>query len=61
VPLGEDTERYQVTIQTAGLPDRIAVTSAPNWSGPAAQGSRIRVAQLSARFGAGPDASVVVM
>lgn len=61
VPLGEDTERYQVTIQTAGLPDRIAITRAPSWSGAAAQGSRIRVAQLSTRFGAGPDVSVVVM
>jgi hypothetical protein len=62
VPLGEDTETYLVQFYEGGnLVDTAVVTQA-EWSGTLAAGTRVSVAQVSDRFGAGPfqDVSVPV-
>ncbi len=62
VPLGEDSESYLVRVSKAGAVVREVTVSSPVWTYPAAQiagdvgsGSyQVSVAQISARFGAGP-------
>ncbi|WP_417721221.1 baseplate multidomain protein megatron [Salipiger sp.] len=61
VPLGEDSESYLVRIMQAGAPIREATVSQAAWTyDPGADGLtgpyEVQVAQLSARFGAGPFA-----
>ncbi len=68
VPLSEESERYLIRVIQGGAILREARTSNPGWvytagmqAGDAATGSyRITVAQVSARFGPGPFASVTV-
>ena len=68
VPLGEESEQYLVRVLQNGQVVREAVTTAPIWSyGAAAQGAdglsgafAITVAQISASFGAGPAARVIL-
>ena len=69
VPLGEEAERYLVRVlDGAGAVQRSAEVGAPGWVyGAAAQAAdgaafplRLAVAQLSARFGAGPFAEIEV-
>ncbi len=68
VPLGEDTESYLLRVTKAGVTLREEVVASPAWHYPAAQiaseiGSgayQITVAQISARFGAGPAVSVAL-
>ncbi|SFR41534.1 Putative phage tail protein [Yoonia tamlensis] len=62
IPLGEDTESYQIRVIQDGLVKRSAVTNTPDWSyadtaraaDVGALPYRIEVAQVSARYGAGP-------
>ncbi|SEK92101.1 Putative phage tail protein [Roseivivax marinus] len=64
VPLGEETEAYRVRVIRDGTILREATVSGPRWDYGAAALSgdlsggpvTLRVAQLSARFGAGPEA-----
>ncbi len=68
VPLGEESELYQVTISQDGIVRRQFVTSAPDWNYPVAQQQadltsgpyQFAVAQVSARFGAGPVQSLTI-
>ncbi|MCB1343172.1 MAG: glycoside hydrolase TIM-barrel-like domain-containing protein, partial [Pseudooceanicola sp.] len=62
VPLGEETEQYQVRVRRGNAILREASTTAPQWTYAAAAqaadgamaGDVIEVAQVSARYGAGP-------
>ncbi len=66
VPLGEESELYRVRVMDGTSIMRETTTSTPTWTytaaAMAADGAtsehRIDIAQISARFGAGPDASV---
>ncbi|MDO6589712.1 host specificity protein [Loktanella sp. D2R18] len=66
IPLGEDTESYQVRIMQDGITKRTETSATPAWSYPdatrisevGALPYRIEVAQVSARFGAGPFVGV---
>lgn len=60
VPLGEDSETYQVTVSLAGTVLETALVGGPAWTGPVPAGGRIAVAQVSARYGAGPAQSVLL-
>lgn len=68
VPLGEDTESYVLRIRRAGKLLREVLTDTPVWIYPralqitdGATGSvEITVAQISARYGAGPEARLSV-
>ena len=68
VPLGEETEQYLVRVLQNGQVIREAVTTAPNWSYEAAAQSvdglsgafAFTVAQVSASYGAGPAARLMV-
>ncbi len=69
VPLGEEQERYLLRVFDAGdVLRREEVTGAPGWSYPdtlrAADGVaapyRVTVAQISARFGAGPFTEIAI-
>ena len=68
VPLGEDSERYRVRVVQDGVVLREEETATTHWLyGSAAQtldavsgAVEIRVAQLSARYGAGPEAWRIV-
>jgi hypothetical protein len=62
IPLGEDTESYQIKVMQDGIVKRSEVSTTPDWSYPDATRTaevgalpyRIEVAQISARYGAGP-------
>lgn len=61
VPLGEEVERYVVRVTRQGALLRQAETFGPAWHYPAAERAAdgavtVEVAQLSARYGAGPAA-----
>ncbi|KAA8614018.1 baseplate multidomain protein megatron [Salipiger aestuarii] len=63
VPLGEENERYLVRIMQSGTEIRRATVTEPGWSyDPAEDGLsgayNVKVAQISARFGRGPSASL---
>ena len=66
VPLGEAAERYRVRVIAGGAILRLADVTAPGWTYPAALraadgvagASRVEVAQVSDRFGAGPFAGI---
>lgn len=68
VPLGEESELYQVTIVQDGLVKRQTTTTEPSWAyGHAARQSdlvvgeyQISVAQISARYGSGPARALLV-
>ncbi|SIS68669.1 Putative phage tail protein [Roseivivax lentus] len=68
VPLGEESEAYLVQIWRDGLLLREAETSLPVWTYPAALRAadlaggpvELRVAQVSARFGPGPSAAMMI-
>jgi hypothetical protein len=68
VPLGEDTESYVLRIIQNGLVKRTVTVSAPSWTydaavltGDVGTGDfEVSVAQISARFGAGPFSSLYV-
>ncbi|MCK0126707.1 glycoside hydrolase/phage tail family protein [Gelidibacter sp. F2691] len=68
VPMGEVDERYRVRIIDGGTVKRELIVTAPNWSYDAALRTAdlvtgpyaIEVAQLSEKFGAGPDARLEV-
>lgn len=68
VPLGEDSESYLLRVRKAGVVVREVLVLSPAWTYPAAQiasdiGSgpyTVCVAQVSARFGAGPEVAVVL-
>ncbi|WP_028093055.1 baseplate multidomain protein megatron [Pseudodonghicola xiamenensis] len=68
VPLGEETEAYRVRIIQDGVLIREVQVTVPEWTyGAAAQASDglvspalLEVAQLSARFGAGPAAQITL-
>ncbi|MFC6687780.1 baseplate multidomain protein megatron [Jhaorihella thermophila] len=68
VPLGEESERYLVRVMRGGTVLREAEVSAPGWTWAAADRAAdlaggpvtLRVAQVSARFGPGPFAELVV-
>lgn len=68
VPLGEESESYQVEIRQAGQVVRQQTVNAPSWSYSASDQTAdglvgmfdIRVAQISARYGPGPFAQVTV-
>jgi len=61
VPLGEDSELYQVTVYQNGLVKRQTVSSTASWTYPTSQqasdlvfsGFEVAVAQVSGRYGAG--------
>jgi hypothetical protein len=62
IPLGEDTESYQIRVVQDGITKRTETSTTPVWSYPdttrvsevGVLPYRIEVAQISARFGAGP-------
>ncbi|WP_264213725.1 baseplate multidomain protein megatron [Leisingera thetidis] len=64
VPLGEELEAYRIRVMRGGTVLREETSAAPGWTYPAAAqaadgvqaGDVLEVAQLSARFGAGPAA-----
>lgn len=58
VPLGEDAEQYLVTITNGGQVVSTQIVTEPSWMGAVAAGSKIAVAQISARFGAGPAQTI---
>ena len=68
VPLGEESESYQLRVVQNGTVLREVVSAMPSWTYTAAQKAadgqsgayQIEVAQVSASFGAGPAASVTV-
>lgn len=60
VPLGEDAEQYLVTISNGGGVVSTQIVTKPLWTGPITAGSKIAVAQISARYGAGPSRSILV-
>jgi hypothetical protein len=68
VPLGEDSESYLVQVRKNGAPLRQEIVTEPSWTYSAAAQSadgavrpfEVRVAQLSAVYGAGLAATVVV-
>ena len=68
VPLGEEIERYRIRVTQGGTLLREAISDVPNWryttEMQAADGASgfvdLLVAQLSSRFGAGPDAELRV-
>ena len=68
VPLGEESEHYQVTIVQDGLVKRQTTTTQPFWayenaarqSDLVAGQYQVSVAQISARFGAGPARALLV-
>ena len=68
VPLGEESQRYLVSVAYAGEDVREEFVSAPEWSYSSAMQSadgvaglvEIKVAQVSGRFGPGGVASVVL-
>ena len=68
VPLGEDTEGYILRVSQNGAVKREVTLSSPSWTYSAASlaadvgtlGFDVAVAQISARFGAGPFATVHV-
>jgi len=69
VPLGEEAERYVLSVRQGGTLLRQEVLSSPGWVyGPAQQAAdgatgavEIAVAQVSDRFGPGPERRVTVM
>ncbi|WP_353472010.1 glycoside hydrolase/phage tail family protein [Salipiger sp. H15] len=66
VPLGEESERYLLRVTQGETLVREAFCTAPEWSyDPAADGLsgdyELRVAQVSARFGAGPFAVLALL
>lgn len=68
VPLGEDAESYEVKVIQDGIQRRSVIVSEPNWVYTQADMTtevgitpfRLEVAQVSARFGAGLAASLIV-
>lgn len=66
VPLGEELETYRIRVISGAAVLREEIAATPAWSYSAAQqagdgfapGDRIEVAQLSARYGAGPAAVI---
>ena len=66
VPLGEDSELYQVTVYQNGLVKRQTVSSTASWTYPTSQqasdlvfgGFEVAVAQVSGRYGAGSAMSI---
>ncbi|KJZ20322.1 baseplate multidomain protein megatron [Loktanella sp. S4079] len=66
IPLGEENESYQIRVVQDGIVRRQETTDTPHWSYPEVARAaevgetpyRIEVAQLSARFGAGPYVGV---
>ncbi|WP_341366340.1 glycoside hydrolase/phage tail family protein [Yoonia sp. BS5-3] len=68
IPLGEDSENYEIRIIQDGIDKRVVNVSTTFWTYDQADlasdvGSapfRLEVAQLSARFGAGPAASLIL-
>ena len=68
VPLGEDTESYLVRVRKAGAIVRETLVTEPSWTyadaliaDDIASGEfKVTVAQISARFGAGPDTGLTL-
>lgn len=68
IPLGEDSESYLLRITQKGVTRREVALGAPGWTYDAAQIAadtggapyRLEVAQVSARFGAGPFSALVL-
>lgn len=68
VPLGEDAEFYQVTVSQDGLVRRQFTTAQTTWSYSqsqrngdlSAQDYQVSVAQISARYGAGSENTIIV-
>ena len=68
MPLGEETEAYLVKISINGSVIREQVTSEPRWTYPSAMKTtdgvtgayEVEVAQISASYGPGPAARLLV-
>ncbi|WP_439155856.1 hypothetical protein [Yoonia sp.] len=68
IPLGEDSESYLLRITQNGMTRRTVALGTPQWTYDAAQIAtdtggapyRLEVAQVSARFGAGPFSALVL-
>ncbi len=60
VPLGEDTEQYIVEVSSAGTLINTEIVNTPQWTGFVPASGKVAVAQVSARYGAGPQQTLVV-
>jgi hypothetical protein len=55
VPLGEDAETYVMKVFESGSLTETLILLEPKWTGPLLGGTRLEIAQVSDRFGAGPS------
>ncbi|MBB5722057.1 hypothetical protein FHS72_001681 [Loktanella ponticola] len=60
VPLGEERETYLLTFHVGGVLTNTVIVSDPTWTGPLSVGTKVSVAQVSDRYGAGPAQTIEI-